>query len=152
MAWDVLDKTDQEEILALFPEPSLTVLGHGNDEARPNTAVLANDDGFRHACATYVEELAEGRHDPDWLASAFIASKRRRAGDFDEYLVRKFKDDWGLDVPEQLIPQRNRPEQRENHRNSNLAEHDEESRQGLSSGGPESPCPGPDTAGVIRSS
>lgn len=97
MAWDVLDKDDKAEILALFPDDQ-HVLGAGTDDACPDFASLMNDDSFRHDCAAYTENIAQGRHDPEWLASAWAAHERRKAGDFDEHLENKFKDDWEIEL------------------------------------------------------
>ncbi|KAK7421342.1 hypothetical protein QQX98_002236 [Neonectria punicea] len=104
MAWDVLDKDDKAEILALFPDDQ-HVLGAGTDDACPDFASLMNDDSFRHDCAAYTENIAQGRHDPEWLASAWAAHERRRAGDFDEHLENKFKDDWEVELTPELKSQ-----------------------------------------------
>ncbi|KAH7165819.1 Asx homology domain-containing protein [Dactylonectria macrodidyma] len=101
MAWDVLDKEEQAEILALFPDEQ-HVLGAGTPDACPDFASLMNDDSFRHDCAAYTENIAQGRHDPDWLASAWAAHERRMAGDFNEHLETKFKDDWEVELPPEL--------------------------------------------------
>lgn len=58
-----------------------------------------NDDGFHDSCQSYVNDLADGRHDTAWLASAWEANERRRAGDFDEYLSKKFETDWDTTLP-----------------------------------------------------
>ncbi|KAF7545015.1 hypothetical protein G7Z17_g9505 [Cylindrodendrum hubeiense] len=107
MAWDILDKEEQAEILALFPDDQ-HVLSAGTAEACPDFASLMNDDSFRHDCAAYTENIAQGRHDPEWLASAWAAHERRMAGDFDEHLENKFKDDWEVELPPEL-QSHNRP-------------------------------------------
>ncbi|KPM41257.1 hypothetical protein AK830_g5275 [Neonectria ditissima] len=104
MTWDVLDKDDKAEILALFPDDQ-HVLGAGTDEACPDFASLMNDDSFRHDCAAYTENIAQGRHDPEWLASAWAAHERRRAGDFDEHLENKFREDWEAELTPELNAQ-----------------------------------------------
>lgn len=65
-----------------------------------------NDDSFRQDCADYTENIKQGRHDPEWLASAWSAHERRKMGDFDEYLENKFNDEWEVKVPEELKRQR----------------------------------------------
>lgn len=105
MAWDVLDTDTQAEILALFPRQSM-VLEAGTDAARPDIAAMMNDDAFRGDCADYTEHIAQGRHDHDWLVSAYKAHERRSVGDFDEFLVQKVYDDWGAELPDDFKPRR----------------------------------------------
>jgi len=45
--------------------------------------------------------LAQGRHDPQWLRDAWRAHERRKAGDFDDFLISKFEEDWGP-LPEHM--------------------------------------------------
>ncbi|KAL6875459.1 Asx homology domain-containing protein [Trichoderma longibrachiatum] len=98
MAWTCLDQADRAEILALFPDRD-HILDADTQDARPNLASLMNDDSFRYDCAAYTENIAQGRHDPEWLASAWSAHERRKAGDFDEFLVEKLEEDWGVEIP-----------------------------------------------------
>ncbi|PTB69538.1 hypothetical protein BBK36DRAFT_1187482 [Trichoderma citrinoviride] len=98
MAWTCLDQADKAEILALFPDRD-HVLDADTEDARPNLASLMNDDSFRYDCAAYTENIAQGRHDPEWLASAWSAHERRKAGDFDEFLVERLEGDWGVEIP-----------------------------------------------------
>ena len=108
MAWDILDATDQAEILALFPDQA-HVVDSGTDKARPDFKSLMNDDTFRHDCATYTEHVAEGRFDPEWLAAAWAAHEQRKTGEFDDHLVAKFENDWQTDLPEDFRPRRSGP-------------------------------------------
>ncbi|UKZ46240.1 hypothetical protein TrVGV298_000441 [Trichoderma virens] len=108
MAWTALDPEDKAEILALFPDKS-HILDSGTEDARPNFASLMNDDSFRYDCAAYTENIAEGRHDPEWLASAWSAHERRKAGDFDKYLVDKLEEEWGVEIPEGMRIRRELP-------------------------------------------
>lgn len=101
MAWEALDKDDKAEILSLFPD-NQHVLAIGSEDARPDLVSLMNDDSFRHDCAAYVENIAQGRHDVEWLASAWAAHERRKAGDFDEYLENKFEEEWGIELPPEM--------------------------------------------------
>ncbi|KAF4462007.1 elongator complex 5 [Fusarium albosuccineum] len=105
MAWDVLDQQEKAEILALFPDDQ-HIEGSTAEDRRPNFASLMNDDSFRYDCAAYTENIAQGRHDPDWLASAWAAHERRKAGDFDEYLDNKFRDEWEVELPPELQTRR----------------------------------------------
>ncbi|KAL7823859.1 Asx homology domain-containing protein [Trichoderma gracile] len=101
MAWTSLDQADKAEILALFPDRD-HILDAGTEDARPDLASLMNDDSFRYDCAAYTENIAQGRHDPEWLASAWSAHERRKAGDFDEFLVEKLEEDWGVEIPAEM--------------------------------------------------
>ncbi|KAK5993686.1 hypothetical protein PT974_07122 [Cladobotryum mycophilum] len=101
MAWSVLDKEERAEILSLFPDKE-HILDAGTEDAGPNFASLLNDDSFRYDCAVYTSNLAAGRHDPEWLASAWAAHERRKAGDFDEYLINKLQDDWEVELPDEM--------------------------------------------------
>ncbi|KAM5383539.1 hypothetical protein ACJZ2D_001988 [Fusarium nematophilum] len=105
MAWDVLDAEEKAEILALFPDTQY-ILGSGTEDARPDFASLMNDDSFRYDCAAYTENIAQGRHDPEWLASAWAAHERRKAGDFDEYLENKFREEWDVELPDEFRTRR----------------------------------------------
>ncbi|KAM0473730.1 hypothetical protein ACHAP7_008062 [Fusarium lateritium] len=101
LAWDILEKEEKAEILALFPDSS-HILSAGTEDARPDFASLMNDDTFRYDCAAYTENIAQGRHDPEWLEQAWAAHERRKMGDFDEYLDDKFKDEWEVELPPEL--------------------------------------------------
>ena len=129
MAWDVLDEKERAQILALFPNRE-HVIETESDGLRPDFQALLNDDSFRHDCATYTENVAEGRHDPEWLAQAWSAHERRKAGEFDDYLVKKFEEDWGVELPEELKPRRviaapTPPEQAESNVDDKTAEPDQ---------------------------
>ncbi|KAM0561921.1 hypothetical protein ACHAPJ_003092 [Fusarium lateritium] len=112
MAWDMLEKEEKAEILTLFPD-SQHILNPGTEDACPDFASLMNDDSFRYDCAAYTENIAQGRHDPEWLAQAWAAHERRRIGDFDEYLNNKFKDEWDVELPPELKTNREPPTPKE---------------------------------------
>ncbi|KAF4453805.1 hypothetical protein F53441_3583 [Fusarium austroafricanum] len=112
MAWDILGKEEKAEILALFPD-SQHVLRAGTEQACPDFASLMNDDSFRHDCAAYTENIAQGRHDPEWLAQAWAAHERRKMGDFDEFLDSRFKDEWEVELPPELKTKRGPPMSKE---------------------------------------
>ncbi|KAF9781993.1 hypothetical protein IL306_011944 [Fusarium sp. DS 682] len=105
MAWDILDKEEKAEILALFPD-SQHILSAGTEDACPDFASLMNDDSFRYDCAAYTENIAQGRHDPQWLAHAWTAHERRKMGDFDEFLDNKFQDEWDVELTPELKTKR----------------------------------------------
>ena len=105
MAWDILDNHTRAEILALFPRQHM-VLDAGTEHARPDFAAMMNDDTFRGDCASYTEHIIQGRHDQDWLTSAYKAHHRRKMGDFDDFLVQKVSEDWGVELPEDFKPRR----------------------------------------------
>jgi hypothetical protein len=105
MAWDVLDANSQAEILALFPSQHM-VLDAGTENARPHIAAMMNDDTFRGDCASYTENIKQGRHEHDWLVSAYNAHQKRKLGDYDEFLLQKFYEDWEVDLPESFRPRR----------------------------------------------
>ncbi|PHH83946.1 hypothetical protein CDD83_2740 [Cordyceps sp. RAO-2017] len=105
ISWDALDKADQDEILALFPDEG-HVLGAGSDQARPNFASLMSDDGVRNDCVAYVDDLAAARHDPVWLADAWAAHASRAAGAYDDFLRAKFEAEWSVELPAALRPRR----------------------------------------------
>ncbi|KAF4988571.1 hypothetical protein FGRMN_9691 [Fusarium graminum] len=101
LTWDILQKEEKAEILALFPD-SQHILGAGTEDACPDFASLMNDDTFRYDCAAYTENISQGRHDPEWLEQAWAAHERRKMGDFDEYLDNRFKDEWEVELPPEL--------------------------------------------------
>ncbi|TDZ73148.1 hypothetical protein CTRI78_v001437 [Colletotrichum trifolii] len=98
-SWDSLTKPQRDEILALFP-PGTRILDAGTENARPDFDVLLNDDNFRHDCATYSDNISQGKHDPEWLEQAWAARERRRMGDFDDFIAQKFEEEWGCEIPE----------------------------------------------------
>ncbi|KAJ0168148.1 hypothetical protein CTA2_9295 [Colletotrichum tanaceti] len=104
-AWDILSKEERAEIIALLPAGT-RILDPGTDDARPELDALRNDNNFRHDCATYTNNIAQGKHDPEWLEQAWAARERRRAGDFDGYLKQKFEDEWSCELPEGFRPKR----------------------------------------------
>lgn len=99
VAWDMLDIESQTQIIAMFPDRRHIVTDDSGTE-RPNFASLMNDDSFHNSCMLYTEDIAQGRHEPDWLASAWAASERRKRGDFDAYLEKKFEADWKVHIAE----------------------------------------------------
>ncbi|KAM0343679.1 hypothetical protein ACHAPU_008270 [Fusarium lateritium] len=101
LTWEILEKEEKAEILALLPD-SQHILGAGTEDACPDFASLMNDDTFRHDCAAYTENISQGRHDPEWLEQAWAAHERRKMGDFDEYLDNRFKDEWDVELPSEL--------------------------------------------------
>ncbi|KAL7945499.1 Asx homology domain-containing protein [Trichoderma barbatum] len=109
LTWAALDQDEKAEILALFPDKG-HILDSGTEDARPNFGSLMNDDSFRYDCAVYTENIAQGRHDPEWLASAWSAHERRKAGEFDKYLGDKLEEEWGVEIPEDMKIRREMPE------------------------------------------
>lgn len=107
LAWEALDPKDREEILALFPDKS-HITEASEDGPRPNFASLMNDDSFRYDCAEYTENMSLGRYEQDWLSAAWSAHERRKLGDFDEYLLSKFEEEWAIELPAELKEQRRR--------------------------------------------
>lgn len=107
MAWDVLEEEEKTAILALFPDDQ-HVLAKGTMDARPDFISLKNDDSFRYDCANYTENIKQGRHDPEWLASAWSAHERRKMGDFDDFLEKKFNDQWEVEIPEAMMKRRHK--------------------------------------------
>ncbi|KAJ6790044.1 hypothetical protein PWT90_05271 [Aphanocladium album] len=99
LAWSSLDAEEQKEILSLFPDPR-HILTEEDGTSRPNMESLMNDDSFRYDCAAYTENLVQGRHDPDWLAQAWAAHERHKAGDFKDFLRNKFESDWEVKLPD----------------------------------------------------
>ncbi|KAH8888854.1 hypothetical protein GQ53DRAFT_748766 [Thozetella sp. PMI_491] len=109
-AWDVLTKEEKQEILGFFPDGT-HIMHAGTDGARPNVTSLRNDNHFRHDCVRYCENLELGKHDPDWLRSAWIAHARRNRGDFDDHMVTTFEENWGVELPEEHYPKSLRSKQ-----------------------------------------
>ncbi|ELQ39189.1 hypothetical protein M0657_000303 [Pyricularia oryzae] len=98
LAWDGLSPAQQQSLIPLFP-PGF-VLGKGTPHARPNTQAMLNSDDFRHDCAQYLTNIRLGRHEPEWILQAQEAHLKRKNGDFDDFLRKKFRDDWGAEPPE----------------------------------------------------
>ncbi|UNI18639.1 hypothetical protein JDV02_004894 [Purpureocillium takamizusanense] len=106
-ARDVLTDEEWAEITALFPpaahpvkeQAGATSKAEESGMTQLTVAALTSDMGFRHACATYTENLAEGKHEAGWLEDAWTAHAQRKAGAFDAHLAAKFEDDWGVAPP-----------------------------------------------------
>ncbi|RDL35250.1 uncharacterized protein BP5553_07181 [Venustampulla echinocandica] len=64
-----------------------------SDVASLSTKLTA--DNLSRVVAEFRGDGTSSRHDPQWLASALQASRRRTAGEFDEYLNQRFEEDWG---------------------------------------------------------
>ncbi|TLD23827.1 hypothetical protein PspLS_06682 [Pyricularia sp. CBS 133598] len=98
LAWDGLSPAQQQSLIPLFP-PGF-VLDKDTPQARPNTQAMLNSDDFRHDCAQYLTNIRLGRHEPEWILQAQEAHLKRQNGDFDDFLRKKFRDDWGAEPPE----------------------------------------------------
>ena len=105
MSWEALSVDEKKEVIACFPDGE-HILDRGGEDARLNLGTLMNDDNFRKDCTNYTENIAQGRHDPEWLACAWAAHERRKAGDFDQYLVDEFETDWEIQLPDDAKPTR----------------------------------------------
>lgn len=97
-AWAVLDTEEKKEILANFPDDQ-HILNAGTEDARPNIQSLRNDDNFRHDVARFRDAISNGQLDPQWLQEAWVARERRETGEFDEYMIKRFESDWGVELP-----------------------------------------------------
>ncbi|PHH78133.1 hypothetical protein CDD82_3185 [Ophiocordyceps australis] len=102
LAWKCLDRSDKQQILSLLPDQR-HILDADTPDARPNLASLQSDDSFRDDCAAYVENLAAGRHDEGWLADAWTAHQRRKAGLFEAHLHERFLRDWAVELSHQEL-------------------------------------------------
>ncbi|KAK2608413.1 hypothetical protein QQS21_003099 [Conoideocrella luteorostrata] len=127
LAWTTLNIEERREILSLFPDMAHT-LDADRDNARPNFESLLNDDGFRADCAAYVENLARGKHDSEWLRDAWQAHRRRKAGDFDEFLVEKFETDW-MELPDEMRSKKTQKAGEESYTAQAESQEDEEAKR-----------------------
>ncbi|GAB0134546.1 hypothetical protein EsDP_00002911 [Epichloe bromicola] len=135
LAWTSLTIQERREVICLFPDVAL-ILDADTDDARPDFQSLMNDDAFRADCAAYVENLAQGRHDPQWLRDAWRAHERRKAGDFDEFLIKRFEEDWGLLPDHMRLEARTKIERKEPaSAPAPVSAQHEESQRGNSRGG-----------------
>ncbi|KAI0598076.1 Asx homology domain-containing protein [Biscogniauxia sp. FL1348] len=98
-AWDILTLEEKQQVLAKFPDEQ-EILDAGTEDARPDFAALRNNNSFRHDVARYQENLAQGRHDPEWIRQALAAHRKRELGLYDEFLARRFIEDWGMKMPD----------------------------------------------------
>ena len=95
----MLTLEERQKILKEFPGQS-EILDADTPEARPNIALLRNNNNFRHDISRYQEDLREGRHDPEWITQAQAAHRKRELGVYDEFLANKFEEDRGLPMHE----------------------------------------------------
>lgn len=80
------------------------IVAPGTKHPRPNVEALRNSDTFRFDSARYCESIEAGKHDPDWLYSAWAAHAKRSRGDFDEYQVKKFEKEWSVKIGPEYHP------------------------------------------------
>lgn len=85
-------------MLEKFPQGA-DILEPGTEQARPNIVALRNNNNFRHDISRYQEDLREGRHDPEWISQAQAAHRKRELGIYDDFLAKKFEEDWGIPMP-----------------------------------------------------
>lgn len=102
-AWDVLSNEEQQQVLGLLPGHT-HVLAPGTEQPRPDVNSLRNSDTFRFDSARYCENIEAGKHDPDWLQSAWVAHEKRNRGDFDEYQVKQFEKTWAVKISPEHHP------------------------------------------------
>ncbi|KAK3491553.1 Asx homology domain-containing protein [Neurospora crassa] len=106
-AWDVLTPDERKDILAKFPDDS-HILDPGTEIARPDLVSLRNNDHFRYDCARYLENIARGRHDEQWLQEAWVAHEKHKRGDYDDFLIKEFENDWATKIPAELLQKTSR--------------------------------------------
>jgi hypothetical protein len=100
-AWECLNDTERQKVLSLWPDDN-NILDAGTHDARPNAKSLMNDNNFHYDCARYLEDIQNGRHDEGWLEDGWAAHESRCAGEYDEYLNRKFENDWDVELPPKM--------------------------------------------------
>lgn len=99
-AWDLLNPEERKQVLAKFPDQREILRdSSGSEEARPNVASLKNNNNFRHDITRYQDNLAKGKHDPEWIRQAQDAHRKRELGMYEEYLAARFEEDWGIKMP-----------------------------------------------------
>ncbi|KHE80219.1 hypothetical protein GE21DRAFT_7949 [Neurospora crassa] len=106
-AWDVLTPDERKDILAKFPDDS-HILDPGTEIARPDLVSLRNNDHFRYDCARYLENIERGRHDEQWLQEAWVAHEKHKRGDYDDFLIKEFENDWATKIPAELLQKTSR--------------------------------------------
>ena len=99
----MLNAEEKMRVLAKFPgnhdNPSSTVEEGVNAATGPNIASLRSNDDFRHDVARYQDNLAKGKHDPEWIRQAQDAHQHRVLGFYNEYIAARFEEDWGMQMP-----------------------------------------------------
>lgn len=68
-------------------------MSHDGEYAFDNVST----DELATAAAAFQEDGRSGRHDPEWVRQAMVASSRRQAGDFDGHNAQKFQGIWAED-------------------------------------------------------
>ncbi|KAI1477893.1 Asx homology domain-containing protein [Daldinia eschscholtzii] len=99
-AWDLLSAEEKQQVLAKFPD-NKEILDAGTENARPDIAALRNNNNFRHDIARYQDDLSKGWHDPEWIRQAQAAHRKREVGFYNEYLSARFKEEWGIEIPDE---------------------------------------------------
>ncbi|CAI7566857.1 unnamed protein product [Penicillium pancosmium] len=99
-AWNCLDESDKQEILALLPadiHPETELQPHSQEQKLlPLPAsFLRYSNNWRDGLRQFQLDLENGRYDPEWLRQAEKARKQRESGDFDTFKEREFEQFWG---------------------------------------------------------
>jgi hypothetical protein len=99
-AWNCLDESDKQEILALLPadiHPETELQPDSQEQKIPPlpASFLRYSNNWRDGLRQFQLDLENGRYDPEWLRQAEKARKQRESGDFDTFKEREFEQFWG---------------------------------------------------------
>lgn len=98
MAWDSLSRQQQEHLLSFLPRGTEAIPSSLNADAKlPNIAVdiLRSNESFQADVRFFQEDLSAGRYDPQWIADAVEAGRKRKEGVFDSWKEKEREAFWG---------------------------------------------------------
>ncbi|CAG8959473.1 hypothetical protein HYFRA_00001371 [Hymenoscyphus fraxineus] len=107
--WDQFEILGSEESIAYREEINIqAILNHPTAQAifestdNEKVSALLSSGEITRTVTEFKADGAAGKHDAKWIAEAMVASERRAAGDYDEFLQARFMRDWGDEGGEML--------------------------------------------------
>jgi hypothetical protein len=99
-AWNCLEETEKQEILALLPpdvHPDAQAAADDSNSKIPPIpdSFIRYSNNWRDGIRQFQLDLENGRYDPEWLQQAQDAREQRERGDFDKFKEREFEAFWG---------------------------------------------------------
>lgn len=94
-AWTLLSSEEQRQLLAMLPEPVVTVASDGQALLNAFQEYLKNNNAFQADVRLFQEDLSAGRYDGKWHADAKAAMTKRAEGRFDGWKEQQSEAFWG---------------------------------------------------------
>ncbi|CAG8974841.1 hypothetical protein HYALB_00000456 [Hymenoscyphus albidus] len=107
--WDQFEILGSEDSIAYREEINIqAILNHPTAQAifastsNEKVSTLLSSGEITRTVTEFKADGAAGKHDAKWIAEAIVASERRAAGEYDEFIQARFMRDWGDEGGEML--------------------------------------------------